>query len=457
MSASTISIQPSHPTVLDDELAALALQLEEIEIFSQSSKGKHPVNQPPDVEVAFASFQAELAEHKTFLADRKLAESIGAAVHSDGLLIGELTSQEVQFYEDRRHVLRISNEDPEIEAPPSAVRQALSHDVHDWMSTLSATVAQTTVLDFSDNEDNAGPSMSFAERQAETIKKLSMEFQCAFCLDRFPRALMVSLKCSHRYCGDCAKGLFIRATRDEDLYPPRCCKQCVPLQLVAKHMQADELATFELASIEYTMRNRTYCSNLECNTFIHPDNIEPHTGRATCSKCATATCSGCNNAYHPENACPEDEGLRETQALAQSMGWRSCNNCDRVIQLRTGCNHITCKCSAEFCYVCGIEWKNCRCDVADLHRIEERAEEVVNRDAPPDLPQAVWQQRVDDVFNELRDRHECEHSRRFERKTHGQPKKGFRCELCSNRHWKYILQCHLCYLNVCEDCRRNRI
>ncbi|KAF1361764.1 ariadne RING finger [Lizonia empirigonia] len=325
------------------------------------------------------------------------------------------------------------------------------------MSTLSVTVAESAVLDFSDDESEAGPSMTFAQRQAETMNKLSMEFQCTICTDRFPRAMMVTTKCSHRYCGDCAKSLFMRAIKDEQLYPPRCCKQPIPLNLVTRHMNAEEIYAFELASVEYSTRKRTYCSNRNCNVFIHPSEVEPDTGRVVCKECVTATCSRCNNGYHYNTACPDDEALRETQALAQAMGWKSCNNCDRMIQLRTGCNHITCKCSAEFCYVCGIEWKNCSCAVADLHLIEERAEEVVNRDAPHDLPRAEWQQRVDHVFNELRDRHECEHSRRFERKTYGQPKKGFRCELCSHRHWKYILQCRLCYLNVCEDCRRNRI
>lgn len=80
MSASTIGVNPCHPTVLNDELAALTLQLEEISIFLHSSKRKHPVNQRLDMEVAFADFQAELAEYKAFLGDRKLAESIGAAV-----------------------------------------------------------------------------------------------------------------------------------------------------------------------------------------------------------------------------------------------------------------------------------------------------------------------------------------------------------------------------------------
>jgi hypothetical protein len=262
-----------------------------------------------------------------------LAESIGAAVHSDGTLIEEFTSQEIQFYEDRRHVLQISNEDPEVEAPPRAVQEELQNGIHDWMSTLSITVADSAMLDFSDDEAEAGPSMTFAERQAETMKKLSM--------DRFPRALIVSAKCNHRYCGDCAKSLFMGAVKDEDLYPPRCCKQPIPLQLVVKHMNADEIAAFELASVEYATCKRTYCSNLGCNVFIHPNNIESDFGRAICPKCATNTCSRCNNGYHPGFGCPEDKALRETQALAQTMGWKSCNNCNRMIQLRTGCNHIT--------------------------------------------------------------------------------------------------------------------
>jgi hypothetical protein len=29
--------------------------------------------------------------------------------------------------------------------------------------------------------------------------------------------------------------------------------------------------------------------------------------------------------------------------------------------------------------------------------------------------------------------------------------------MCDDEHRKYILQCRGCYINVCEDCRRNRI
>ena len=65
--------------------------------------------------------------------------------------------------------------------------------------------------------------------------------------------------------------------------------------------------------------------------------------------------------------------------------------------------------------------------------------------------------RVHEVFAELQENHECEHSRRFQRVDSGAPRRGFRCEMCDARHYKYILQCRHCYVNVCEACRRNRI
>jgi hypothetical protein len=333
--------QASHASHLDDELAALTLQLEELGIFSQGSKGKHPVDHPPDIDVAFSSFQAELQAYKTFLDDQKLAQSIGAAVHSDSVIIGELTSQDVQAHEDRRFALELSNTDPEIQAAPRSTYGGPQNQVHDWMSTISENIAAAPVVEFSDDETEAGPSMSYTERQADIMKKLSMEFQCIACTDRFPRASMVTTKCSHRYCVDCIKSLFLQSTKDEELYSPRCCKQPIPLALVSKHMDTDELVTFELAIVEYATRNRTYCSNYDCATFIVPDNIESGTERAACSKCGTDTCAICKNVYHQGSDCPEDPSLQQTRELAREMGWQTCYACDRVVQLRTGCNHMT--------------------------------------------------------------------------------------------------------------------
>jgi hypothetical protein len=103
-----------------------------------------------------------------------------------------------------------------------------------------------------------------------------------------------------------------------------------------------------------------------------------------------------------------------------------------------------------------MRWKECGCETADINRIEQRAEEIVDRDAGPNVLPDERLRRIREVRDELQENHECEHSRRFER-IFGPSRRGFRCEMCDARHWKYILQCRRCYVNVCEDCRRNRI
>ncbi|KAB2104001.1 hypothetical protein AG0111_0g7281 [Alternaria gaisen] len=333
--------QTSHAGGIDDELTALTLQLEELGVYSEAKKGKHPIDQPPDIEVAYSRFQIELQAYEDFLADQKLAQSIGAAVHSDSVVIEDLTSQDVQAREDRRFALELSSNDPEIEAPPLSVHDHLQGEVHDWMSAVSGNIAAASVVEFSDDETEAGPAMSYVERQADTIKKLSTEFNCCTCYDRFPRASMVTAKCGDRYCVDCMKGLFMRSTKDESLYPPRCCKQKIPLDLIARHMEPNELATFELAIVEYATQKKTYCSNHDCATFIVPDSIEPDTNRAMCPKCGAETCAICNNEFHAGSACPDDPLLRQTRELAREMGWQTCNACYREVDLRIGCNHIT--------------------------------------------------------------------------------------------------------------------
>lgn len=44
------------------------------------------------------------------------------------------------------------------------------------------------------------------------------------------------------------------------------------------------------------------------------------------------------------------------ERLASRERWRNCPHCRRTVELLSGCNHITCKCGHEFCYVCGTSY-----------------------------------------------------------------------------------------------------
>lgn len=340
------TVTPSHPTsVVDDEIAALTLQLEEIGIYSEGGKGKYAVDQPPDIEVAYASFQSELQSYRAFRTDQDLARSIGVAVYSDGPVITDLTAQEVQSHEDRLFALRTSTSDPECENPSTVASDAVSKFVTEWMTAATESQYAGSVVDFSDNDEEteveAGPSRSYAERQADAMQKLSKQYKCAVCHEYIMSGLTVHLPCNDRYCTNCLKELFIQATRDETLLPLKCHKQLIPLKLISKYLSVDEIAAYERANVEVSTADRTYCSNRDCRHFILPDQIEPGTRRAVCGRCNTATCGICKNGYHFDLDCPDDPELRETRRMAEESGWKSCYHCGRIVVLRSGCNHMT--------------------------------------------------------------------------------------------------------------------
>lgn len=236
--------------------------------------------------------------------------------------------------------MELSTNDPENEQPPS-ICDTLDTEILAWRDKGLGGIAATSATEFSDEETEAGPSMSYAERQAKTLKKFSMQLDCCACADQYPRASLVMTQCEHRYCIDCIKSLFMRSTHDESLYPPRCCKQPIPLALVAKYMALDEIEAFELSAMEYTTRNRTYCSNLNCSRFLVPESVELSTKRVVCPDCTAETCAICNNTYHAGSDCQEDTALQQTKELARNMGWQTCYACERVVILRSGCNHMT--------------------------------------------------------------------------------------------------------------------
>lgn len=284
---------------LDDEMTALALQLEEVNIGNPRTKGKYPVGNPPDSTFAFDSFKAEVQAHLDFLKDRHLA------VHLD--------SRE-----------EFSDED------------ALEIQPTDHSSTSYDAASR---FDVSDNESEAEPSMTYTERQAKTLGKLIEEHPCSVCYEDFKAASLFTLDCGDRYCLGCLKGLFLRATADEMLFPPRCCREPIPLEVIRAKLSTNELSAFQDAEIEFSSTNRTYCSYPGCNRFIPPDWIEAD--RAECRRCSAETCVLCKNAYHSNSDCPEDPNLQATLSLADEQKWQRCYACRSMVEMSLGCNHMT--------------------------------------------------------------------------------------------------------------------
>ncbi|KAH9939865.1 hypothetical protein B0H21DRAFT_30432 [Amylocystis lapponica] len=173
-------------------------------------------------------------------------------------------------------------------------------------------------------------------------------------------------------CGDyydtlCVLKLFEAAARDESLFPPTCCRQRIPLHDVQPYMDATLLAQHKEKSKEYKTVKRIYCANPTCSRFLGPQSegllswIRP-SRRCPTSGCSTTTCMRCRARVQPHgHHCVDDEQEREVLALAKEAGWTRCPRCNQMIELDGGCFHMTCRCKAEFCYLCRSTWKTCSC------------------------------------------------------------------------------------------------
>ncbi|KAL4908967.1 hypothetical protein BDW74DRAFT_75581 [Aspergillus multicolor] len=419
---------------LDDEIEALTQQLEEIRCYRENDKGKWRADDLPDNELGISAFLEEVTTSLGVLGDLKLAQSIANAVESDAQAVTAITEEEIQVEEDRRLAMRYSAED----AQPGSFAEADDDIAGDYSSLQSLYLGVNNGFmgdNGSETEiDDAGPSTTYTERQEEAMRRLSEVETCCACYDNFPLHRIQRLKCTDIYCDDCLKNIFAMATTDESLFPPKCCGEPIPLCFIQVKMSQHELDKFRNAEVEFSTSNRTYCCNSDCARFVPPKNIEAD--RATCHYCDSDTCVRCKSIYHDEDDCTADTELQATLELAKNMRWPRCYACRALVELTVGCYHINCKCTAQFCYLCGAKWKTCNCPQFEERRLYARPEGAAQAEAN----------------NRMLNIGQCPHNARFQRIDLNR-QLGV-CAECNSEHYLFLFRCRMCPMEVCIDCRR---
>ncbi|KAE9370971.1 hypothetical protein N431DRAFT_546657 [Stipitochalara longipes BDJ] len=197
---------------------------------------------------------------------------------------------------------------------------------------------------------------------------------CLTCLsDDIPRSKSAKLKCGHRMCQSCLKRIFKLSVNDPQHMPPKCCTEdFIPLTHVEKLFDMEFKKTWNRKFVEYSTKNRIYCPAKRCGEWIKPANIYKEDGKKVgkCSRCKMKVCVLCNGKWHGTKDCPKDEETNRLLEAAKEAGWQRCYNCRTMVELKEGCNHMTCRCTAEFCMVCGLKWKTCNCPWFNYEAVE---------------------------------------------------------------------------------------
>lgn len=239
----------------------------------------------------------------------------------------------------------------------------------------------------------------------------------------------------------CITDLIRHAITDESLYPPRCCKHPLQTHLFIALIPSDIRDAFEKKSLEFSTptKDRRYCPQPTCSSFL---GSACTLGRSiACPSCMEVACTHCRKAAHPgRRFCEPDDDTAVVSALMKENSWQRCPECRAVVELTLGCNHITCRCRAQFCYECAMPWKTCGCDEWVESRLYSEAERQVAAEAIAydrgigrrrTQEPVVRQQRVFEVAERLRTYHECDHRWR---RSQGDG----RCGECGN-YMKYFL------------------
>lgn len=158
--------------------------------------------------------------------------------------------------------------------------------------------------------------------------------ECVSCREVQILSDMVKTQCSHFYCKECLVHLFSCSLRDESLFPPRCCQK--PIGISERILGSTLTQKVKEKAIEISDPDKTYCFDPKCSRYIPPS---PTRNGTRCPACRRRTCRKCKKRAHEGRCLHECDALLEE--LAECKGWKRCSKCSRLIELRTGCNHIT--------------------------------------------------------------------------------------------------------------------
>ncbi|KAI0119270.1 hypothetical protein F4814DRAFT_234338 [Daldinia grandis] len=381
-------------TAMGDEDIALVFRLmqEDAEQFMSTTtrKGKQVEGSETDAQMAFNLLLEELQAAETCLSDERMTRSILRAIQSDGAVLSQAHEEENVAQADREISRALSNGQDDA-VGEQAAPEAMSGD-EEFLEKLSVIYntgfdhPMSGIDDDDDDDDTATISQPESSSWAAQRQPGRPPRTCDACGDQKHFAELARAPCRHEYCRECLTRLFRDASNDESLFPPRCCRQSIPLVKNQVFIDRDVVQHFRQKAIEFSTPRRTYCHNHNCARFIPAPNYLNDT--ATCGECGYQTCMTCKGATH-DGDCPNDEQLQQVFQLATEQHWQRCQNCWAMVELNTGCNHMTCRCGFGFCYVCGGRWKTCQCDHWDEHRLYARAAQIDARGQVEDAPDEV--------------------------------------------------------------------
>jgi IBR domain, a half RING-finger domain/SAM domain (Sterile alpha motif) len=340
--------------------------------------------------------------------------------------------------------------------PPATVSDDDEEETDDAATVAVENTANSVLRVIPGRHGVSGAASARAATNA-MLRSLPRVRRCNVCYDENVRG--VAFACDHQSCVDCLRNLFRAVLRDTSLLPIRCCEIPIDTSIASDLLRKEEFETLDRRIMEFEAERKMYCPS--CGTFVNLDGIGNITDLAC--DCGAALCAVCATQAHPSSTCLENQSRQTGNdavvlELAKTEGWKQCPRCASLIELSIGCNHMTCRCGHDFCFLCLSEWgpegrcSSGLCEVWDENRLVEAADQRVqhnvgNRVVAPQERAILLQREVDALANN----ETCHHQ--WSRQGYS----GY-CERCNFELHVYGMQCRSgCGAMVCYTCAHHRI
>ena len=212
--------------------------------------------------------------------------------------------------------------------------------------------------------------------------KFKLEFEkeeCSICLDEVLKPLIIELDgCKHRFCKKCIKGYLENSLNEGNVIDNKCpdvnCDKIICDLDILKVLSALQFGKFKQYRVLSKLRmdpNSRWCPNPDCTqpgTVADPNH--PDFPKLHCESCNTDFCFHCSDIWHEDLTCKQwsrtkarnvknSEVRRKKKEESNTKAWLKanktvkCKKCGSLVQKAEGCNHMTCRCGHEFCWLCG--------------------------------------------------------------------------------------------------------
>ncbi|KAF7153239.1 hypothetical protein RHSIM_Rhsim01G0220400 [Rhododendron simsii] len=192
---------------------------------------------------------------------------------------------------------------------------------------------------------------------------------CVICLDEIDVGQIFSVDgCLHRYCFSCMKQHVEVKLLNGML--PKCphegCNSELKIETSRKFLTPKliEIMSQRLEEASIPVTEKIYCPYPDCSALMSKSEVLEYSKRTLfgtaerlgvrkCSKCENLFCIDCKVPWHSNTSCLDYKRRNpyppaadaKLKILADENLWRQCVKCNHMIELESGCYHMTCRCT----------------------------------------------------------------------------------------------------------------